>query len=55
MSGCVGSRELAHFLRAGEECVKVGGVGGVAVCVHTYVHTSDDVCVCMRTYVHVYI
>ena len=27
VSGCVGSEELAHFLSAGEECVKVGGGG----------------------------
>ena len=27
VSGCAGSEELAHFLSAGEECVKVGGVG----------------------------
>lgn len=31
VSGCVGSEELAHFLCAGEECVKVGGVEGVAI------------------------
>ena len=28
VSGCVGSEELARFLCAGEECVKVGGVEG---------------------------